>query len=169
MVQAKQRMGGAPVLALVRDLALARALALALALVGLGVSGAGAQTAAGPSLKEATAAPDPAVQIAFGTGIDRATRTIEGGGAVFVADEILAGEGRIFALTHLQNLAVPSTVTHVWYHNGKTMARVRLNVGSADWRTWSSKRLMAAWTGDWELKVLDPDGMVLASSHFTIK
>ena len=69
----------------------------------------------------------------------------------------------------MRNVSAPDTVTHVWYHEGKTMARVDLNIGSADWRTWSSKRILPSWTGSWEVKVLDADGMVLASAGFVVE
>ncbi len=112
--------------------------------------------------------PAAAVEVMFGTGVDRATRSIEGKTGEFAADGFSAEEGRVFCLTRIQNLEAPAAVTHVWYHEGKTMARVELTVGSADWRTWSSKRILPAWTGNWEVKVLDANGMVLASAGFTV-
>ncbi|MDX2475083.1 MAG: DUF2914 domain-containing protein [Candidatus Krumholzibacteria bacterium] len=113
--------------------------------------------------------PAPVVEVLFGTDVDRATRTIVGQSEEFGADGFSAEEGQVFCLTRIQHLAAPASVTHVWYYEGKTMARVELTVGSADWRTWSSKRVLPAWTGNWELKVLDANGMVLASAEFTVK
>ena len=119
--------------------------------------------------EEAPAAgPAPVVEVLFGTGVDRTTRTIVGQTSEFAADGFSAEEGRVFCLTRIQNLVAPASVTHVWYYEGKTMARVELTVGSANWRTWSSKRVLPAWTGNWELKVLDANGMVLASAGFTV-
>jgi len=66
------------------------------------------------------------------------------------------------------NMTPPAIVTHVWYHEGKTMSRIDLKVGSADWRTWSSKRILPAWRGRWEVKVLDDEGMVLSSARFVV-
>ncbi len=113
-------------------------------------------------------APVVAVEVMFGTDVDRAARAIVGQTDEFAADGFSAEEGRVFCLTRIQNLEAPVAVTHVWYREGKTMARVELTVGSSDWRTWSSKRVLPAWTGNWEVKVLDANGMVLASAGFTV-
>ena len=104
------------------------------------------------------------VDLGFGTGMDRQTRDLTGQAEVFPA-----GTDRIFCRMQIQGMAAPTTVTHVWYRDGKTMAEVHLNVGSFNWRTWSSKRLLPTWTGFWEVKVLDQAGKVLASAAFDVK
>ncbi len=121
---------------------------------------------AGPGNEAGTASetPAPAVRISFGTDIDRENRELVGETTTFSA-----GIERITCLTLIQGLAAPSSVTHVWYRDGKTMARVDLNVASSSWRTWSSKRLLPHWTGHWEVKVLDSDGRVLGSADFNVK
>ena len=107
---------------------------------------------------------EPGIEISFGTDIDRENRELVGETAQFSA-----GIEKIYCLTRLQGLEAPTSVTHVWYRDGKTMARVDLNVASSDWRTWSSKRLLPEWTGNWEVKVLDSDGRVLSSAGFEVK
>jgi len=107
---------------------------------------------------------EPGIEISFGTDIDRDNRELVGETALFSA-----GIEKIYCLTRLQGLEAPTSVTHVWYRDGKTMARVDLNVASSDWRTWSSKRLLPEWTGSWEVKVLDSDGRVLSSAGFDVK
>lgn len=77
--------------------------------------------------------------------------------------------GRIVCFTRVVGAAEPLTVTHAWYHEGKTMAKVDLHVGSANWRTYSSKNILPSWTGRWEVRVLDPNGVVLATRSFTIE
>jgi hypothetical protein len=104
------------------------------------------------------------VELGFGTGIDRETRTLIEPGETFPA-----GIERVFCRMHIKGATPPTTVTHAWYRDGKTMAEVELNVGSANWRTWSSKRLLPDWVGFWEVKVLDQAGKVLASSSFEVK
>lgn len=119
-----------------------------------------------PAQAEAPAAVAPAagrVTIGFGTGIDRATRELVGEAASF------AGGDTVWCRTVLQGLAHPTTVTHAWYHDGRTMARVELNVGSAHWRTWSSKIILPDQTGPWEVKVLDAAGSVLGAGTFEIR
>ncbi len=113
-------------------------------------------------------APDVVVHVAFGADVDRAARTLIDPRDEFAASEFSADAGQVYCLTRVMNLDPSEMVTHAWYHEGKTMARVELKVGSADWRTWSSKRILPAWTGNWEVKVLDVNGVVLASAGFVV-
>ena len=106
----------------------------------------------------------PTVKISFGTDIDRESRELVGETTTFSA-----GIERIVCLTLILGMEAPNSVTHVWYRDGKTMARVDLNVASSSWRTWSSKKLLPSWTGHWEVKVLDSDGRVLGSADFDVK
>jgi hypothetical protein len=110
------------------------------------------------------APPEIQVELGFGTGIDRQTRSLTGESGVFPV-----GQERVFCRMHILNAPAPTTVTHAWYWEGKTMAQVELNVGSTNWRTWSSKRLLPTWTGNWEVKVLDQAGKVLATSSFQVQ
>jgi len=104
------------------------------------------------------------VDFFFGSGMDMETRLVTGAGNTFAAD----GD-RVYCLTRVHGMTPPTTVTHVWYYEGKTMARVDLNIGSENWRTWSYKSYLPEWTGNWEVKVLDEDGMVLGSAGFEVK
>jgi hypothetical protein len=112
----------------------------------------------------AVLAQDIQVEITFGTEVDKETRTVTGEATTFGTDLEL-----VYCLTRIIGYEPPATVTHAWYYEGKTMARVDLKVGSPDWRTWSSKRYLPAWTGHWEVKVLDEAGKVLASAGFDIQ
>ncbi len=96
-------------------------------------------------------------------GIDRETRAPDGAAEAFPADV-----GRLWCFTRVTGAVDSTAVTHVWYHGGEVMARVELPVRSADWRTWSSKTILPGWTGDWEVKALDPDGVVLAAYPFRV-
>ena len=104
------------------------------------------------------------VDFFFGTGIDLETRSVTGAAATFTPDG-----GRVYCLTRVHGMRPPATVTHAWYYEGKTMARVDLTIGSENWRTWSYKSYLPGWTGNWEVKVLDEDGMVLGSAGFEVK
>ncbi|MBD3222394.1 DUF2914 domain-containing protein [bacterium] len=113
------------------------------------------------------AAPSLTLEVAemgFGTGYDPQTRSLEGEGTVFPA-----GTETIYCRTRITGATEPTTVTHAWYRDGKTMARVELGVGSASWRTVSSKRLLPDWTGEWEVRVLDAAGTLLRSETFTVQ
>jgi hypothetical protein len=104
------------------------------------------------------------VDIFFGTGVDKETRSVIGEATTFPTD----GD-RVYCLTRVHGMSPPTTVTHAWYHESKTMARVDLPVGSENWRTWSYKTYLPAWTGSWEVKVLNEDGMVLGTAGFEVK
>ena len=110
------------------------------------------------------AAPAPVIDAVFGSDLDRENRVLVG-----QAEEFDSTLEQIYCLTRIRGLEYPTTVTHAWYHDGQAKARVELNVGSADWRTWSSKKILPTWTGNWELKVLDSTGKVLATFGFTVK
>jgi hypothetical protein len=104
------------------------------------------------------------VEIQFGTDIDRETRSLVDAGTVFPPEV-----GKVFCWTRVVGAPAATTITHAWYHEGQTMARVDLNVGAGHFRTWSSKNVLASWTGNWEVKVLDDVGTVLATAAFEIK
>lgn len=84
------------------------------------------------------------------------------------ADSFEAGVDRIYCWTRVTGGA-GSTLVHAWIHEGVTRARVELAVGSDDWRTYSSKRILPAWTGEWEVKILTPQGAVLATVPFRVR
>ena len=103
-------------------------------------------------------------ELAFGTGVERADRTLTGEAESFGAEV-----GKVFCLARVVGAPAETEIIFAWYHEGKTMARVPLTVRSADFRTWSSKNIMPAWTGAWEVKLLDDTGRVLASGSFTVQ
>ncbi len=105
----------------------------------------------------------PRAELSVGLNVDRSTRTL-----VDPADVFSASVGQVYCLAHVLGARPPLEVTMVWYHEGRTKARVPLTVGSADYRTWSSKNIMRSWTGMWEVKVLDPKGLVLGEVSFNI-
>ncbi|RKX27496.1 MAG: hypothetical protein DRP46_09860 [Candidatus Zixiibacteriota bacterium] len=61
-----------------------------------------------------------------------------------------------------------TVVHHVWYYKGDQMADVELPVRSPAWRTYSSKKILPSWTGDWEVKIVDADGNEMKSIPFKI-
>jgi hypothetical protein len=83
------------------------------------------------------------------------------------ADTFRVDVGRLYCWTRVENGA-GQTIVHAWIHDGTTRARVELPVGSASWRTFSSKGLLPGWTGDWQVKVMTPDGAVLQTIPFVV-
>ena len=77
--------------------------------------------------------------------------------------------GSVFCFTKVSGAAADSSISHVWYYNNKEMARLKLNVRADAWRTWSSKRIVAEWTGNWRVDVESVSGKVLSSKAFVVK
>ena len=87
---------------------------------------------------------------------------------VGVAESFPASIDRLYCFTDLRG-AEGETVVHAWIHEGTTRARVELTARADRWRTWSSKQILPAWTGQWEVKVLTAEGAVLHTSSFTVE
>lgn len=92
-----------------------------------------------------------ALEIADGT----ITTAIEKLKPVDRIDSHPAGFGKLYCYTRITGARADSQVTHVWYYQNNEMARVVLPVRSSDWRTYSSKRFLPQWQGEWEVVVLD--------------
>ena len=76
--------------------------------------------------------------------------------------------GRLYCFTLIEGATAETSVHHVWLYEGKEMARVTLPVRSAKWRTYSSKRIVPEWKGDWEVRVVDPAGNELTTGRFRV-
>ena len=87
---------------------------------------------------------------------------------VGAAESFPGDVSRLFCFTEIRGLE-GTTITHAWIHDGKTRARVELPVRSNRWRTWSTKKISPAWTGHWQVKVLDADGIVLSTQDFVVE
>ncbi len=75
---------------------------------------------------------------------------------------------RLWCFTKLSSDRDMTSVSHVWYYNDKEMAKVDLVVNAKIWRTWSSKRILRSWTGEWRVDILSATGELLASKEFNI-
>jgi len=79
-----------------------------------------------------------------------------------------AQDGRLFCFTRIVGANTETQVTHVWLYGEREMARVTLPVGSASWRTYSSKKILAVWKGAWRVLILDEEGNEIATIPFTL-
>lgn len=77
--------------------------------------------------------------------------------------------GQLYCFTHFTGSEDTTSVSHIWYHKDKEMAKVELNVRSKNWRTWSSKRIVSDWTGKWRVEVVAANGDLLGAKDFHIK
>lgn len=81
--------------------------------------------------------------------------------------DISGDVGQLFYFTDVQG--GPGTIQHVWIWQGRTMATVSLEIKSARFRTWSSKRIQPEWTGKWRVEARSSDGAVLSFKEFEIE
>jgi cytoskeletal protein RodZ len=58
-------------------------------------------------------------------------------------------------------------ISHVWFHEGLAVMRADLEIGSADWRTFSRRVLPDGATGAWTVEARGPDGGLLARLQFS--
>lgn len=80
---------------------------------------------------------------------------------------VKAGElKKVFFFTQITDLA-NTQITHRWFYQGQEKAVVTLNVGSDNWRTYSSKMIPSYWSGTWQVQVWQEDKLLL-SSEFTV-
>jgi len=77
--------------------------------------------------------------------------------------------GQLYCFTKLSGDQDSATIYHAWYYNDKEMLKVELNAKAKAWRTWSNKKILDAWTGNWRVDVISSDGSVLGSIEFTVK
>jgi hypothetical protein len=78
------------------------------------------------------------------------------------------GVGQLACYTQIEGAGGETVVYHVWMQGGELRAKVQLPVRSPRWRTWSTKRILPGWTGDWTVRVEDSDGNVLKTVAFTV-
>ncbi len=75
---------------------------------------------------------------------------------------------RLYCFTEIATDQAPTSIVHVWTYQGRTMAEVPLRVGSARWRTYSSKKIVKQWTGEWKIEVFSDDGALLGATEFIL-
>ncbi len=80
-----------------------------------------------------------------------------------------ASVGKLYAFTKLTGIKEPSMIRHQWFYGDKMMAEIRLPVKPVSWRTYSSKTITPAWTGEWKVLIVDSEGGVLLTLPFTIE
>lgn len=97
------------------------------------------------------------------------TTAIEDQMPVDKIDSYRADFGKLYCYTRIVGAQGDTEVTHVWYYQDNELARVTLSVRSADWRTYSSKRFLPQWAGQWKVVVLDADKNEIATIPFSLE
>ncbi len=88
---------------------------------------------------------------------------------VGVAESFPADVGKVWCYTRIKGAEGPTTISHRWYYGERLMAEVPLEVRSALFRTYSSKRILPSWKGEWRVDVVSEDGTVLKTVRFRIE
>ena len=86
-----------------------------------------------------------------------------------MAESFPADVGTVYFHTTVTGEFGETTVEHVWLREGEEMARVILDVRSPRYRTWTAKKIPAAWAGSWEVRLVDANGEVLRTVGFRVE
>ena len=117
-------------------------------------------------------APSPA-----GAAVEPAEHLAEAVICTGVVDRAPVGSGdifpkevsRVYCFTRVVGAEPGTQLTHNWYYRGTLKASVKLNVGSSDFRTWSSKTIAPDWTGEWMVEILSGQGTPMESIVFRVR
>ncbi|TYB33459.1 MAG: DUF2914 domain-containing protein [Flexistipes sinusarabici] len=77
--------------------------------------------------------------------------------------------GKLYCFTEIKTDEYPTKVVHVWLYNDNIIAEVPLEVNSTTWRTYSSKKILPKWVGNWKVEIYSNDGELIDSTEFSIK
>ncbi|MBZ4643156.1 MAG: hypothetical protein PWQ25_1153 [Deferribacteres bacterium] len=86
-----------------------------------------------------------------------------------VSETFSANVGKIYCFTEIVTDKYPTKVVHIWLYDNNIIAEVPLQVNSNKWRTYSSKRILPNWEGEWKVEVYAEDGKLIGSKSFTVK
>jgi hypothetical protein len=76
---------------------------------------------------------------------------------------------QVFCYTKIMGASYPVKIYHVWSLNGEDVSEVSLDVKSASWRTWSSKKILKGQKGLWSVKVVLENDELLMEKTFEVK
>lgn len=78
-----------------------------------------------------------------------------------------SSDERGYVFARIANDGQPTQVNFEWYYGDEKHASIPMNIGtSGGWRTWSSINLRP---GNWQVKMTDQNGMVIAERSFMVE
>lgn len=83
-------------------------------------------------------------------------------GTTFPADV-----GKIYCWSKIKD-GQDTAIKHIYYCDNQEKASIELQVRSPMFRTYSTKTILPAWTGQWRVDIVDSQGKLLKSLDFTI-
>jgi len=87
---------------------------------------------------------------------------------VDASDIFPAKVDKLYCLTRIVGAQDPTEITHVWYFGDIERARIKLDIRSVSFRTYTSKRIQPHEIGDWRVDVLNSEENVLQTMKFEI-
>jgi len=84
-------------------------------------------------------------------------------GAVFSSDI-----SKVYCFTRILGADSETIISHVWYWQGREMARVALSVQASSWRTWSSKNMLPMCKGNWKVEIVAGE-TILTTAGFVVE
>ncbi len=76
---------------------------------------------------------------------------------------------RVYVWNQVETSVVPNQIRHIYYFNDQAVSNVVLDVGSANWRTWSYVTTSGdRHQGEWRVDITSADGKVLRRLYFKI-
>ena len=94
---------------------------------------------------------------------------IAGKEPVATADIFSANSEKLFCFLEAEQIEHDTTVSFVWYFEGKETARVSLPLTKGmRWRTYSSKKI-AGLKGNWKVELQESSGIILNSVSFQVQ
>ncbi len=109
----------------------------------------------------------PAVCLAVEVAEAVMCRDVQDREPVDAGDSFSSDIGKVWCWSKIKD-GKGTTIKHVYYHEGDEKAAVELAIRSPLWRTYSSKRVLPSWTGQWRVDIVGEDGEILKSLEFTI-
>jgi hypothetical protein len=85
------------------------------------------------------------------------------------AETFPSSVGRLFAFSRITGIKVETEIKHLWFYGDQLKAEITLPVKPMSWRTFSSKKILPQWTGEWKVDITTQDGLLLESLPFTIE
>ena len=115
------------------------------------------------------------LMVAFAPGICLATEVadatmclgIEDRQPVEPGDSFPSDVGKVWCWSKIKD-GQGTTIKHIYHHAAIGEVIVELDIRSPLFRTYSSKRILPSWTGQWHVEIVAEDGNVLKSLYFTV-
>jgi hypothetical protein len=130
-----------------------------LTLVSLAIAQSAESTAKTEPAKTATL---QVSKIACGTAV--ADRELQGQDSVFTETT-----EKVYCWAMITGGSDGTSISFVWYHDGKEVTKVPLSANYPRTRTWSYKSMFAGSKGDWKVEVVDASNNVLGTTSFKVQ